>query len=247
MAIRNFSNTARPTSLTAPLNNSSTTISVVSTAGFPATPFIAAIDRGTEDEEVVLVTDKSPTTFTVVRGFDSTTKLAHNNGAPVEHCSAAADYRESNTHINDTTLDHHTQYLNLSRARVYFPQAYQTTSFTHIDPINTSYKQIATLTIPAASFPRKIQLTARITYVWVTANIWVTLAIRRGATIVNNGSDSTISDVFATLNTTSAWLNLEPNVTQTYNMAIRRESGSGGTTSDRTTARVFSALAIPDL
>lgn len=103
MSIRNYSNTTPATVLTATLQNTagSTAIQVGSTASYPTPPFIAGIERGTTNEEVVEVTATvDGTHFTATRGFDSTPINTHDGGAPFEHCSAAIDYREPNLFIN---------------------------------------------------------------------------------------------------------------------------------------------------
>lgn len=103
---RNYSNLATPVALTVAATTSSTTLTVASTAGFPEAPFTLALERGTANEEVVLCTAKTSTTFTVTRGYDSTTAKAHNIGTSVEHAVAAIDYREAAAHIDATTGVH---------------------------------------------------------------------------------------------------------------------------------------------
>lgn len=115
MTRRYYSNVATPTTLSSGVSNSDVTLSVPTTTGFPSVPFTAAIDRGSADEELVLVTAKTSNSFTVTRGYDGTSAFSHDAGSPVEHVSAAIDFDEANAHINDTNLDHHTQYLNDTR------------------------------------------------------------------------------------------------------------------------------------
>lgn len=105
MAVRNFANTALPLPLTAGISDSTVTVPVSSTAGYPAAPFLLAFERGTANEEVGLCTAKTSTTFTVTRGFDGTTGVAHDVGTFIEHCSAAIDFREANAHVNTAHLD----------------------------------------------------------------------------------------------------------------------------------------------
>lgn len=101
MPRRNYSNVAIPTSLTAGVDASVTTIPVASTAGYPATPFTVGMERGTVNEEVILVAGKTATTLTgVTRGYDSTAARSHSSGAAVEHCVAAIDFDEANAFIN---------------------------------------------------------------------------------------------------------------------------------------------------
>ena len=116
MPARNYSNTAQPTSLTSGVNNSAATLPVASTAGYPNPPFLVALERGDANEEVVLVQGKVSNAFTnCLRGYDGTTAASHLAGKPVEHTTAAIDYSETSEHINNTALDHHTQYLTPAR------------------------------------------------------------------------------------------------------------------------------------
>jgi hypothetical protein len=111
MTLRNFVNGAPLITLSVAVNTSAVTLSVASTAGYPAAPFTIALERGTVNEEVVLCTALNATTFTVIRGWDGTTAKNHSIGAAIEHTSAAIDYNEANAHVNDTTTDVHPQYV----------------------------------------------------------------------------------------------------------------------------------------
>lgn len=111
MAVRNFINGAPLLTLTVGVDTVGITLEVTSTAGFPEVPFIIALERGTANEEVVLCTAKTATTFTVTRGWDGTVGKSHSIGAALEHTTAAIDYNEANDHINDTEGDVHPQYI----------------------------------------------------------------------------------------------------------------------------------------
>lgn len=100
MTLRNYKNDAPPIALTVLATVGATTLTVASTAGYPAAPFLLAIDRGTPTEEVVLCTALTATTFTVVRGYDGLGPHEHQIGASVEHGAAAIEFREANAHIN---------------------------------------------------------------------------------------------------------------------------------------------------
>jgi hypothetical protein len=70
------------------LNNSDTTITVASSAGFPAPPFAVTIDDGSQpnggNAEELHVTGVSGTTWTLsTRGYEGTTPQAHNSGAAI--------------------------------------------------------------------------------------------------------------------------------------------------------------------
>lgn len=102
---------ATATTLTAPLNNSATAFSVVSATGWPASvPFAIVVDRGTINEEKILVTARSGTSITTcTRGYDSTAAVAHAVGTNnVEHCITAAQIQELINHVNELAggLDH---------------------------------------------------------------------------------------------------------------------------------------------
>ena len=103
MSIRNFSNTTLPQALTSGIDDSPDTVAlpVGSSAGYPEPPFILGLERGTTNQEVCLCTDvPNSTTFTVIRGYDGTTPVAHLEGVAVEHTSAAIDFEEANTYVN---------------------------------------------------------------------------------------------------------------------------------------------------
>jgi len=63
------------------------------------------MERGTANEEVILVTASADSThFTCTRGYDGTTGKAHANATSFEHVVVGQDYDEANAHINDSTL-----------------------------------------------------------------------------------------------------------------------------------------------
>jgi hypothetical protein len=100
MALRNFSSSAAETTLSAGISGANTTIQVASTTGFPAAPYILAIDAGAAAQELVLVTAVAGTTLTVTRGYDSTVATTHEAGATIQHSHGAIDFREANSHVN---------------------------------------------------------------------------------------------------------------------------------------------------
>ena len=103
MAARNYTNTAPQGALTVAVDCAATTLTVNSTAGSPEPPFTIGLERGTANEEVVLCTEKSGTTFTVTRAYDGTTGKAHAIGTSVEHTVAAIDYVEARDHRESTS------------------------------------------------------------------------------------------------------------------------------------------------
>lgn len=95
---RNYSNSAAPTTLAAPCTDAATTIAVASATGFPAAPFILAVDFEDASQELVLVTGVSGETLNVTRGYDNTSAVAHATGAAVRHVHTAVDFRDSRNH-----------------------------------------------------------------------------------------------------------------------------------------------------
>jgi hypothetical protein len=106
MTTRNYSSIAAVTTLTGPVNGAQSTLPVAATTGFPAAPFVLALDSGTVNHELVLVTAVAGLNLTVTRGYDSSTALSHATGGTVEHSLAAVDFRDSRTHENATTGVH---------------------------------------------------------------------------------------------------------------------------------------------
>lgn len=106
MTSRNYSATAVSTTLAAGCTSSATSIQVAATTGFPAAPFLLALDYGTASQELVLVTAVAGTTLTVTRAYDSTTGVTHSLGAVVKHVHSAIDFRDSRTHENASSGVH---------------------------------------------------------------------------------------------------------------------------------------------
>lgn len=108
--MRYYSSTAQETTLTAPVSGSATTITVASTAGFPAlTPYTLSIDADNAAKELVEVTGVSGNNLTVVRGVDGTSGVSHLLGAKVSHDHSARDFREPQEHIAADTGVHGVQ------------------------------------------------------------------------------------------------------------------------------------------
>lgn len=89
------------TTLTAALAVGATTASVTSTTGSPAVPFLAVVDPGVDvSREVVLVTAKTATSFTITRGQDGTTDVAHDNGAVMGVYVVAQHFTDLNDRVD---------------------------------------------------------------------------------------------------------------------------------------------------
>ena len=80
---RNFAETTLAAAIT---DTSGTSITVTSETSFPSAPFIISIDT-----ECLLVTNVSGTTWTVTRGYESSTAATHSNGASIYHDISAAE------------------------------------------------------------------------------------------------------------------------------------------------------------
>lgn len=105
--MRYYSSQAVETSLTSSISNSATSMTVASITGYPnSTPFTVTLEQGTSNEEIVDVTGVSGTTWTIARGVDGSSGLAHSAGAKVVHTYTARDARESQTHQEATTGVH---------------------------------------------------------------------------------------------------------------------------------------------
>ena len=104
MLRQEFSGGVLRTTLSANINNSVGSFSVVDASTFPAgtLPFVVVIDRGNLAEEKVLISSRAGNTFTVAnRGYDGSTANTHNSGAYVDHVLDAAVIQD----MNQTTYD----------------------------------------------------------------------------------------------------------------------------------------------
>lgn len=92
MARRQYSNIAVDTTLVSGINDSVTSFVVADATGWPSAPFVAVLEPGTSDEELVLVGGKSGTTFSsITRGYGGSSAVAHNGSDPVKHVIVAED------------------------------------------------------------------------------------------------------------------------------------------------------------
>lgn len=79
-------------------------------------PFTCTINRGYANEEQILVAAVNTTTgalTSVTRGYAGSSAAFHAAGETIEVTSTYLDYDEPNAHINDTTVDQHTQYARI--------------------------------------------------------------------------------------------------------------------------------------
>lgn len=124
---RSYSGNAVPATLTANISNVATTIPISTSTGWPdgtSGPFhvgIATAAAPNDYIEVIRISGRTGLNLTVQtvpvngRGWDGTTAAAHLTGAVIRHVFTATDADESNQHIVNTGLDHHTQYLTVAR------------------------------------------------------------------------------------------------------------------------------------
>lgn len=107
MTRRYFTSGARETELTAPVNDTDITIQVDTPVGYPSSfPFPIILELGTSSEEAMLVTNVAGSTYTVNRGYDGSTAVAHSSGAKVVHGVTAIEFNEANEHVNTSTDVH---------------------------------------------------------------------------------------------------------------------------------------------
>ena len=249
MALRNYSSTAAPTSLTSLVSASTPgntdTLNVAATAGFPSVPFTVGVDRGTADEEAMLVTAVTATTMTVERGYDGTSAVEHLSGAAVEHCVLREDYADANAHIFDDARDDHSQYLNLTRLSTYLPKGFDASSPTALASITTTYQTTNMLTIPSAAFSRKVKVTAIIPYFGPDSALYRGRLLLGASTIIGAGYGIGMSLGGMTLQ--SDWVTLAAGSSYEVRSQIRRDSGSGGITDDDASYNKLSALVVANI
>lgn len=108
MLRREFSGAVLSTTLSANINNSVTSFSVIDGTTFPtgaANPFVVVIDRGVAQEEKVLCSSRTANTFTVLeRGYDGTSAQSHNTSAIVDHILDATTVQDMNTTTYDNEV-----------------------------------------------------------------------------------------------------------------------------------------------
>lgn len=117
MTRRGYQGAAAPTRLAADVASGATSMTaedITTWAGITTNgKFSATIARGRSDEEQILVQTINTTTgalTNVTRGYADSTAVFHSAGATLEVTSTKVDFDEANAHINDVTLDAHTQY-----------------------------------------------------------------------------------------------------------------------------------------
>ena len=101
MGRREYQGAAAPTTITSNITNSSTSLTLTSTTGWPTGTFSLVIDPGLAGEEKMLATSRSGSTVTITtRGYDGTTATSHLAGAIIYPSPTAIDFDEANNLIN---------------------------------------------------------------------------------------------------------------------------------------------------
>ena len=118
MTVRKYSSRSQGTTLATSVTSSGTSLTVVSATALMGGISVSAgeaytvvIDPDTALEEIVDIYSASGNpvsgnTLTVVRGVDGSSGQAHSAGAVVRHMAIGRDFREANTHIENTTTAH---------------------------------------------------------------------------------------------------------------------------------------------
>lgn len=249
---KHYSSTTTPTSLSSLVNSATPgdteviNVNTISTGAWPSVPFTIGVDRGTADEEAMLVTAISATTMTVERGYDGTSAVEHLSGAAVEHCVLREDYDDANDHIYNDLRDDHSQYLTLGRASDYFPKVYTGTSPVHLNPVTTTYETVNTLTIPSATFSRKAQVTGMIPLLLVAADQGHIARILMGSsTVIAYARWSGPSQ--GALVIVTDWVTLAPGSSYQMRTQFKRTSGSGGDVEGDSDLNKITALVVPNI
>jgi len=101
MARREYKGAATPTTLSASISNSATSLTITDSTNWPTGSFSFVIDPGLAGEEKILATSRSGTTVTLTtRGYDNTSASAHTTGAVIYPVPTAIDFDEANNLVN---------------------------------------------------------------------------------------------------------------------------------------------------
>ena len=99
---RFYANAAPQQTLTGPITNSATSLTVAgSFAGWPSSfPYFACLEYGTASMEIVSVTAVVGTTATIVRAQDGTSGISHLGGATLDQVAIRQDFDEASAHTS---------------------------------------------------------------------------------------------------------------------------------------------------
>lgn len=107
MLRREFSGSVLRVNITDPISNSDTYINITDASTYPdgVNPYVIVIDRGTPNEEKILISGKTSNTLVALtRGYDGTTAIGHNTGAFVDHVLDATVIQNMNTTTYDNEV-----------------------------------------------------------------------------------------------------------------------------------------------
>lgn len=95
-----FASNVPQTNLATPITAGTTSIPVLSSASWPATPFTAILGIGTALQEAIHVTNMAGTVWTATRGYDGTVAQNQPLNQTVTHGAIGLHYREFRSHID---------------------------------------------------------------------------------------------------------------------------------------------------
>ncbi len=96
---RYYSSTAVRTTLVSSIGTVDTSFQPASDSGFPPSyPFVLVFEKDSANEEIVQVTAKVGSSFTITRGIDGTSARSHSAGTSVEHAIIADDLTDFRAH-----------------------------------------------------------------------------------------------------------------------------------------------------
>jgi hypothetical protein len=104
--VRNYSSTTRQMALLGAADAAAESVALDSLQGLPDPPFTLILSAGTTSEEVVLATDVSGSTVTVLRAQAGTSARSHVAGAAVIHGVTGEDLQEFMDHVQAVTGVH---------------------------------------------------------------------------------------------------------------------------------------------
>lgn len=96
MSQRNYSSVSPNSQLASGISAGDTSVTLIHDESFfPAVPFTLILDVDTVNEEIVDVTAKSGSVFTITRAVDGTTAKAHSAGAAAVHGVSGRDFADA--------------------------------------------------------------------------------------------------------------------------------------------------------
>lgn len=96
MSLRNYSSVSPNSTLASGISAGDTSVTLTHDESFfPTVPFTLILDVDTVNEEIVDVTAKSGSVYTITRAVDGTTAKAHNAGAAAVHGVSGRDFAEA--------------------------------------------------------------------------------------------------------------------------------------------------------